>query len=157
MFHITYCLILEICRQKLNKKLPNIANIIVKILISKLSFRRLKLEIYLVIKDQCLSILRSFVVYRFTCLGCNASYIGETTRHLTMRIKEHLETSSKSHIFKHFGSNRNCKELCDTECFETIDSTISSYRLKFKEAVHITWEKPSLNKEVKHVSISITI
>ena len=56
MFHITNCLILEICRQKLNKKLSNIVSIIVKVLISKLSFRRLKLEIYLVLKGQCLSI-----------------------------------------------------------------------------------------------------
>ena len=29
--------------------------------------------------------------------------------------------------------------------------------LKLKEAMHITWENPSLNKQVKHVSISITI
>ena len=101
--------------------------------------------------------LRSFVVYRFTCLGCNASYIGETTCHLTTRIKEHLKTDSKSHIFKNLDTNRNCKDLCDTECFEIIDSTTSSYRFKLKEAMHITWEKPSLNKQVKHVSISITI
>ena len=56
MFHITNCLILEICRLKLNKKLSNIANTIVKVLISKLSFHRLKLEIYLVLKNQCQSI-----------------------------------------------------------------------------------------------------
>ena len=56
IFHITNCLIMEICQQKLNKKLSNIVSVIVKALISKLSFRRLKLEIYLVLKDQCLSI-----------------------------------------------------------------------------------------------------
>ena len=101
--------------------------------------------------------LRSFVVNRFTCPGCNASYIGETTRHLTTRIKEHLETDSKSHIFKHLDINRKCEELRNAECFEIIDSATSSYRLKLKEAMYITWEKPSLNKQVKHVSISITI
>ena len=85
--------------------------------------------------------LRSFVVYRFICPGCNASHIGETTRHLTMRIKEHLETDSKSQIFKHLDTNKNYEALCNTECFEIIDS----------------WEKPSLNKQVKYVSISITI
>ena len=56
MFHITNCLILEVCRQKLNKKLSNIVSITVKVLISKLSFHRLKLEIYLVLKNQRLSI-----------------------------------------------------------------------------------------------------
>ena len=109
------------------------------------------------VKESVPKYLRSFVVYRFTCSGCNASYIGETTRHLSTRIKEHLETDSKSHIFKHLNINRNCKELCGTESFEIIDSTTSSYRLKLKEAMHITWEKASLNKQVMHVSISITI
>ena len=86
--------------------------------------------------------LRSFVVYRFTCLGCNASYIGETTQHLTTRIEEHLETDSKSHIFKHLSTKRGCKELRNTACFEIIDSATSSYRLKLKEAMLIAWEKP---------------
>ena len=56
MFHITNYLILQISRQKPNKKLSNIVSIIVKVLISKLSFRRLKLEIFLMLKNQCLSI-----------------------------------------------------------------------------------------------------
>ena len=56
MFHITNWLILEICRQKLNRKLSNILSIILKVLLSKLYFPRLKLEIYLVLKDHCLSI-----------------------------------------------------------------------------------------------------
>ena len=98
--------------------------------------------------------LRSFIVYRFTCPGWNASYIVETTRHLTTRIKEHIETDTKSHIFKHLDTNRKLKELSNAECFEITDSATSSYRLKLKEAIPITWEKSSLNKEVKHISIS---
>ena len=86
-----------------------------------------------------------------------SSYIGETARHLTTRIKEHLETDSKSHIFKLLDTNRKCKELCNAECFEIIDSATSSYRLKLKEGMDITWEKPPLNKEVRHITISITI
>ena len=74
-----------------------------------------------------------------------------------MRIKEHLEIASKSHIFKDLNTNRNSKEFCDTECFEIIDFATSSYRLKLKEAIHITWEKTSLTKQVKHISLSITI
>ena len=109
------------------------------------------------IKDSVPKYLKSFVAYRLTCPGCNARYIGETTHHLTTKIKEHLKTDSKSHVFKHLDTNRNRKELCDTECFEIIDSATSSYKLKLKEAMHIIWEKPSLNKQVKHVGISITI
>ena len=73
--------------------------------------------------------------------------VGETTRDLAARVKEHLQTDPKSIVFKHIDTNRNCKEFWDTECFEIIDSATSSYRLKLKEAMHITWEKPSLNKQ----------
>ena len=30
--------------------------------------------------------------------GCSACYIGETTRHLSSRIVEHLKTDKNSHI-----------------------------------------------------------
>ena len=80
---------------------------------------------------------RYFVVYRSTCPGCYTCYIGETTRHLIKRIKEHLETESKSHISKQLNTNRNCKKMCHTEHFKINDSAISSYRLKLKEAMHI--------------------
>ena len=46
-------------------------------------------------------LLKSFVVYKFVFPGCIALYIGETTRHLSTRMKEHLERDKKSHIFKH--------------------------------------------------------
>ena len=52
-------------------------------------------------KDRLPSALRPFVVYKFTCAGCQFCYIVETRRHLTTRIKEHLVTDKKSHIMKH--------------------------------------------------------
>ena len=58
------------------------------------------------VKESMPKYLRSFVVYRLMCPACNASYTGEKTRHPTMRIKEQLETESKSHIFKHISTNR---------------------------------------------------
>ena len=117
----------------------------------KIVFSPFKVGYLFSVKELVPKYLKSFAIYRFTCPACNASYIGEITRHLTTRIKELLETDSKSHVFKHLDTNRKCKE------FEIIDSASSSYRLKLKEAMHITWEKPSLNKQVKHVSTSIII
>ena len=78
-------------------------------------FLPFKVEDLISVNESVPKYLKSFVVYRFRCPGCNASYIGETTRHLTTRIKEHLETNSKSHVFTHLNTNRNCKELCDTQ------------------------------------------
>ena len=42
------------------------------------------------VKDPVPFDLRSRVVYKFLCAGCNASYIGETSRHLSTRVREHL-------------------------------------------------------------------
>ena len=109
------------------------------------------------VKDPVPKSLKSFVVYKFVCPGCNACYIGETTRHLSTRIKEHLETDKKSHIFAHLVNNETCKVLSTENCFEIIDSTYTPFRLKLKEAMHIIWKKPSFNKQQKHVSISMTV
>ena len=74
------------------------------------------------VKDGISKLLKSFGVYKFVCPGCNACYIGETTRHLSTRIKEHLEKDKKSHIFKHLYENHNCKSLSTPDCFQIIDS-----------------------------------
>ena len=96
--------------------------------------------------------LKSFVVYKFTCAGCNARYIGETTRHLTTRIKEHLVSDKNSHIFKHINNSPNplSKANASPDCFQIIDSDSSSFKLKIKEGFHINFEKPELNVQVKH-------
>ena len=101
--------------------------------------------------------LKSFVVYKFVSLDCNTCYLGEATRHLSTRIKEHLETDKKSHIFAHLVNNETCKALSTENCFEIIDSASTPFRLKLKEAMHIIWKKLSLNKQQKHVSISIAV
>ena len=83
-------------------------------------------------------------------------YIEETKRHLPTRIKEHLQTDTKSHILQHLNENPNCRDLCDDSCFIIIDHASSSFRLKLKEVLHITWLKPLLNKQKNNVSIIIS-
>ena len=109
------------------------------------------------VKDPIPRSLKYFVVYKFVCPGSNACYIGETTRHLSTRIKEHLETDKKSNIFAHLVNNETCKALSTENCFEIIESVSTPFKLKLKEAMHIIWKDPSLNKQQKHVSISITV
>ena len=108
-------------------------------------------------KDCLPSALKSFVVYKSVCAGCQSCYIGETKRHLPTRINEHLVTDKKSYIFKHLLENSACKNVCDENCFAIIDSASSSSRLKLKEVLHITWLKPNLNKQKEHVSITISV
>ena len=121
-----------------------------------ISFSTFKIGTLFSVKDCLKSSLRSFVVYRFTCPGCNARYIGETTRHLTTRIEEHF-TSNSSHIKKHIEGSKKCKDVCNEDCFEIIDTAHSQFALKLKEAMHIEWEKPNLNIQQKTVQVSINV
>ena len=86
------------------------------------------------VKDPIPKFLKSFVVYKFVCPGRNACYIGETTRHLSTRIKEHLETDKKSHVFAHLVNNETCKALIIENCFEIIDSASTPFKgyLRYK-------------------------
>ena len=57
------------------------------------------------------SIPRSFgscVIYRFTCMGCNFVYVGETSRHLFTEVRAHLFTDKKSNISKLSNSSDKC-------------------------------------------------
>ena len=67
----------------------------------KLAFSSFKIRNMFSVKDPVPSHLRSRVVYQFTCAGCNACYVGETFRHISTRIREHLGRDRTSHIFQH--------------------------------------------------------
>ena len=84
-------------------------------------------------------------------------YTGETRRHLATRIKEHFVTDKKSHIMKHLLENKTCKSLCDEGCFQVTHYASTPFRLQVKEALHINWLKPDLNKQKEHVNITISV
>ena len=100
--------------------------------------------------------LRSCVVYRFTCAGCNSAYIDETSHHLSTRVCEHLFTDKISHIFKHLKTSTPCKNLCSEKCFKVIDSASTYHNLKIMEALHIMWERSNLNKQLQYYNISLS-
>ena len=119
-------------------------------------FSQCKLSNFFSSKDAVSNALKSSVVYHYTCANCQIGYVGETYRHLHERVKEHFKQKA-SHIFKHLEENPICKEKCDDSCFRVIDSDNSVFRLKIKEALHINWIKPELNKQVKHLAVSISV
>jgi len=140
-----------------NKTINRMCGKFCKNLNIKLVFTPTKINMYFSTKDSLPKSHKSFVVYKFSCAGCNSSYIGETQRHLSTRIKEHLSSDKSSHIFKHLGENEACKSVCDENCFTVIDTASSPFRLKIKEAIHIGWEKPDLNRQVNHLVVSIPV
>ena len=76
--------------------------------------------------------------------------IGETTRHLSTRIKEHTVSNKNSHIFKHLSSSPNCRTNYSQSCFRILDTAHSPFSLKLKESLYIKKYKPDLNKQIQH-------
>ena len=58
---------------------------------------------------------------------------------------------------KHLLENKTCKTLCGDGCFHVLDYASSPFRLKIKEALHINWLKPDLNKQKEHARITILV
>ena len=83
--------------------------------------------------------------------------MGGTTRHFITRINEHLQKDAKSNIFKHLRKSRVCNSVCNKDCFSVIDQATTEYQLKMKEAMHIKWIQPKLNKQALYPVISINI
>ena len=71
-------------------------------------------------KNRSPDALRSFVVGKFTCIGCQSCYLGETKRHPATRIKEYWVTDRKSDIMKHLLENKTYKSLNGEGCFRVI-------------------------------------
>ena len=107
-------------------------------------------------KDPIPGGLRSRVVYKFTCAGCNACYVGETFRRFSTRVKEHLASDMASHIFKQLQNSEHCRALCSADCFHVLDNA-SMFQLQIKEAILIFREKPSLNRQLHHVNLKLSL
>ena len=123
----------------------------------KLVFAPYKIKDLFSAKDAISKLSRSRVVYKFSCAGCSACYVGETNRHLATRVREHITSDKNSHIFQHINGSEACRSLCLEDCFSILCTASTSFQLKIKEALHIGWEKPSLNKQVNHVNLTFSL
>ena len=141
-------------QKKINKLIKQFCKDNIKI---KLVFDSFKISSMFSTKDKIPHSLKSFVVYKFVCARCNACYVGETSRHLNTRIKEHLTTDKQSHIYKHLSESEECRMANNANSFKIIDTARSKYTLKIKEGLHIQWLKPNLNVQVKCVTSSILV
>ena len=122
----------------------------------KLAFSSFKIRSMFSVKDPVPVELRSNVVYKFTCASCNSCYVGETSRHLSARIREHLNRDRTSHIFQHLQQSEGGRSSCSAECFKVIDHATTKFQVKIKEALHLSWEQLSLNKQLYHVNVTLS-
>ena len=120
----------------------------------KLVFTSFKSKTYFWYKDPIPDDLKSFLVYKFTCVSCSCSYIGETCRDFKTRIEEHNKIDNKSYIFKDLQSTATCFDSYNSLSLKIIDKADSKFALKIKEALHINWWKPNLNTQPNHLSLT---
>ena len=111
------------------------------------------------VKDPLPRELRADVAYRFLCAGCGACYVGETTRHFSTRVREHSFIDSTSEIFKHLQNFEHCHTLCciRNDCFSILDNHSTTFQLKIKAAIHIQWEKRTLNHQLYYVNLKFSL
>ena len=104
------------------------------------------------LKPQVPRMLQSNVVYQITCSRCMSSYVGQTTRHLMRRFKEHTGNMGpvKSHL-----------EYCGVTPNENIISVIGKIsnlsKLLTLEALFIKEINPSLNTKDEYRSRTLTL
>ena len=92
------------------------------------------------LKEPVEKMLKSGVVYKIVCPSCEASYVGETTRHLQVRFKEHVQRAGpmKTHLFK-------CNTNLSHEDIDILQSTARGEAfLLTLEALHIRALKPTI-------------
>ena len=106
------------------------------------------------LKPQIEKEMRSFLVYHITCPRCNASYVGQTMRHLLSRFNEHRYSSSP--VGSHFN---NCNSTLTIDDVRILDSSMQSIEseLMTLEAIHIKDIMPSLNTRIEYKSKGLII
>ena len=127
---------------------------IVKTLILYYHFPTLKVGSY---KDSIPEFLQFYIVYQFTCAGCNACYTGEAKLSVNSRIEQRLQKHENFHILKPLQENSQCRQVSNFHYFNVINPDNSCFRLQLKEVMHVTWKNPISNKQIKYVTITLSI
>ena len=99
--------------------------------------------------------LRSIAVYKFSCGGCNATYYGETCRHLNVRVGEHLGVSSLTEKKSKAETTTAVKDymlFCDhvvsLDHFKILATSNTKFHLKIKESLLVSCDKPELDRSL---------
>ena len=103
------------------------------------------------VKPPVEKLLKSKVVYKIPCSRCDACYVGQTTRHLITRFKEHKKNGPVgAHI-------RSCGDITSGNV-DILDRTNrSAGHLMTLEALHIKAIKPCLNTNDEYKSRALII
>ena len=115
-------------------------------------YRTFKVGNYFNLKSTTPLPLLSNVVYCFSCpCDMGITYIGMSSRHLVVRVKEHLNLNDrrKSAIKDHLLHCSSCSQAeIKLDSFKVLKKCSSEYNAKIHEAFLIKRNKPHLNKQL---------
>ena len=114
-------------------------------------------------KDTLPELMRSSIVYHFSCPRCNlGTYVGCSNRLLKVRIDSHRGVSYRTGLQlskKEFSSIRNhshsCNHTIQYKDFKIISQSPNSYSLPFLESLFIKQLSPNLNSSTTSVPLHI--
>ena len=87
-----------------------------------------KLSYFTNSKDMIPTLSKSFVVYHFSCPGCDAKYIGKTERTLFERTNEHSWTDKNSAIKKHIDCCPGFQHILDIKSIDISSLNEKNYK-----------------------------
>jgi hypothetical protein len=114
-------------------------------------------------KDKIPQYLASGIVYKYTCSGCNSTYIGETTRHAKKRFSEHMGISAltgkimatpmRTAVSDH---NIICRAKMQWKDFTIIGrENESELNLRIKESLFCRRDRPRLNIQGSSIPLEL--
>ena len=121
-----------------------------------------KINTFFQFKDKIPLFLRSGIVYKFKCGGCNATYYGKTKRHFKVRMGEHLGISAltdkkvkgdkdsaiKDHLLF-------CNYLPNFDDFSILASNSNNFKVTLMESLLINRDHPPLNKNKQSLPLEL--
>ena len=103
-------------------------------------------------------VLLSNVVYKLTCPGCRASYVGQTVRHVQQRVREHLGNKGTMKIhFHQCSAIDNTFPVNENDILFILDKANNVNKLLTLEALYIHEIKPRLNTKDEYRSRTLTL
>ena len=113
---------------------------------TRIIYKSAKLQSLFSVKDKTKFKPGHDVVYGVTCLknSCNATYIGETERRISVRAKEHAKCET-SHLARYSGAVLHDSATVDNLNVIAHNFSSNTHRKEILEALIVKNLKPSLN------------
>ena len=117
---------------------------------TKVIYTGAKLSTCFNVKDKTIKEHKNNLVYEYKCQDCQATYIGETARRFSERIKDHCGRDQNSHILRHSIEKSHKAPVKDDFSIIYNNRQLSNYYVRATvESLLIKREKPSLNSQEK--------